>query len=187
MLVVDRVPQQIGFSKELFTEVSNNIKVITDEEWAQNSDNYKRVWFAVYVRTDRDNLVLMIDKDRISNISDPPSFMNSAGLYPTYLFDSGLMCGKQLIESAFSFKSTEALKRLVGGSACFPLGAYATKISNVLVFNVIVSSSVLSDEEISLKDGFHFVPIQSLKVRGKDQQTIADTLVLVKDGGENNE
>lgn len=173
-----------GHSKELFNEVASNLKFITDEEWSSNHDKYKRVWLSVYVRTDVGNLVLMIDKDRISEVTDVPACMNKVGLYPTFLYDTGLMCGKIAIDSAFSFKSDEAMKRLVCNSVCFPVDVFDSPMSRTVIFNVVISKDVLEDDEIALKDGFRFVPIQSLEVEGAMQKHIAETLVIVGSEGE---
>ena len=170
------------FSKELFTEVSDNLKVFTDEEWESVKDTleYKKVLIAVYIRTDTENLVLLIDKDRFANISNVPPFIIDSGLYPHVLVDAGLICGKSLIDSVFSFKSAEAMKRLVMKSTCYPVGAVETLKKYVLVFNVILSESLLRDPEISLKQGFHFHPIESLCLTDLLQKDISESLIIVK-------
>lgn len=170
------------FSKELFSEVANNLRVFSDLEWATDKEslNYKRVYIAVYVRTDRDNLVLMIDKDRFASVSDiPPSIINS-GIYCNTLIDAGLVCGKNLIDQAFNFKSAEAMQRLVMKSTCYPVGAVETSNSYALVYNVIIAEDLLRDAEISLERGFHFHPIESLYLTDLLQGDIAKSLILVK-------
>lgn len=170
------------FSKELFTEVSDNLKVFTDEEWESVKDTleYKKVLIAVYIRTDTENLVLLVDKDKFANISNVPPFIVDSGVYPHVLVDAGLICGKSLIDSAFSFKSAEAMKRLVMKSTCYPVGAVETLKKYVLVFNVILSESLLRDPEISLRQGFHFHPIESLYLTDLLQKDISESLIIVK-------
>lgn len=170
------------FSKELFTEVTENLKVFTDEEWEsiKETREYKKILIAVYVRTDVDNLVLLIDKDKIANIQNVPPFISNSGLYPHILVDAGLVCGKSFIDTAFSFKSAEAMKRLVVNSTCYPVGAVETSKKYVLVFNVVLSESLLRDTEISLNQGFHFYPIETLHLTDLLQGDIAKSLILVK-------
>lgn len=170
------------FSKELFTKVSENLKVFTDEEWKSVKEtlDYKKVLIAVYIRTDVDNLVLLIDKDKFANISNVPPFIVDSGLYPHILVDSGLICGKSLIDLAFNFKSAEAMKRLVVHSTCYPVGAVETSKKYVLVFNVVLSESLLKDPEITLKQGFYFRPIETLHPLDSLQRDISESLVLVK-------
>ena len=86
-----RLDTHIEFSKELFTEVSDNLKVFTDEEWEsiKDSPEYKNILIAVYVRTDVDNLVLLIDKEKFARISNVPPFISDSGLYPNILLDIG--------------------------------------------------------------------------------------------------
>ena len=170
------------FSKELFTKVSDNLKVFTDEEWESVKDTleYKEVLIAVYIRTDVDNLVLVIDQDKFAHISDVPPFIRDSGLYPHILVDAGLICGKNFIDSVFSFKSAEAMKRLVVNSTCYPVGAVETLKKYVLVFNVVLSESLLRDTEISLNQGFHFYPIETLHLTDLLQGDIAKSLILVK-------
>lgn len=170
------------FSKELFSEVANNLRVFSDLEWATDKEslNYKRVYIAVYVRTDRDNLVLMIDKDRFASVTDiPPSIINS-GIYRNTLIDAGLVCGKNFIDQAFNFKSAEAMQRLVMKSTCYPVGAVETSDSYALVYNIIIAEDLLRDAEISLERGFHFHPIESLYLTDLLQWDIAKSLILVK-------
>lgn len=170
------------FSKELFTKVSENLKVFTDDEWESVKEtlDYKKVLIAVYIRTDVENLVLLIDKDRFANISNVPPFISGSGLYPHILVDSGLICGKSLIDLAFNFKSAEAMKRLVVNSTCYPVGAVETSKKYVLVFNVILSENLLRDPEITLKQGFYFRPIETLSLTDSLQREISESLILVK-------
>lgn len=184
-MLVSTAKSKLGFSKEAFTEISNNLKIIDDEEF--NSGEHTKVQFSVYMRTNLGNLVLMIDDGKIANVTEAPYFMSSMGLYPTYSYDVGLMCGKLFIDSAFNVKSAEALKRLVTSSTCYPVGAYCTEHKYILVYSIVVSADLLSDPEINLKDGFRFVPIQSLEVDGTFQKRIADTLVIVKSEGKSDE
>lgn len=170
------------FSKELFTEVSKNLKVIPEEEWESHKEMLveKKVLIAVYVRTDVDNLVLLIDKDKFTEIFDVPTFISDGGLYPHILVDSGLICGKNLIDKAFSFKSAEAMKRLVTNSMCYPVGAVETTKKYILVFNVVLSESLLRDPEITLNQGFYFYPIESLTLTDSLQKEISESLIIVK-------
>ena len=170
-----------GFSKELFTEVSKNLKVFTDEEWDSIKDTleYKKVLIAVYVRT-VDNLVLLIDKDKFANISNVPPFMCNCGLYPNILVDAGLVSSKSFIESVFNFKYASSAERFVVNSTCYPVGAVETSKKYVLVFNVVLSDTLLSDTEISLKQGFYFHPIESLHPTDSLQKEISESLVIVK-------
>ena len=170
------------FSKELFTEVADNLKVFTDEEWESIKETYKykKVLIAVYVRTNLDNLVLLIGKDKFANISNVPDFISDSGVYPNILIDSGFMCSKDFIDSVFDFKSKEAMKRLVVNSMCYPVGAVETLKKYVIVFNVVLSESLLRDPEIRLKQGFHFHPIETLHLKDLLQREISESLVIVK-------
>lgn len=170
------------FSKSLYTEVNQNLKVFTDEEWATNLETleYKKVLIAVYIRTDIDNLVLVIEDGKFANISNVPPFIVDSGIYPNTLIDAGLVCAKSFIESVFSFKNTEALHRLVANSMCYPVGAVETSKKYVLVYNIIVSEKLLKDKEISLNDGFHFCPIETLKLADTIQRDISESLIIVK-------
>lgn len=169
-----------GFSKELFTEVSQTLKIISDEEWEANEEQSKKVLFAVYVRTDTDNLVLMVDTDKFAKISHAPPFITSGGVYPNILIDTGLMCGKSLLDSVFSVKDDKALYRLVNNSACFPVGAVETSKKYVLVFNVVLSSNLLEDNEIALQQGYYFKPIETLKVSDSLQKDISKSLIIIR-------
>ena len=170
------------FSKELFTAVSQNLKVFTDVEWVSNKEtlDYKKVLIAVYVRTDRDNLVLLIDEGKFASISNVPPFIIDNGIYPNTLIDAGLVCGKSLIDQAFHFKSAEAMKRLVMSSACYPVGAVETSKKYAVVFNVVLSEALLRDTEISLNQGFHFHPIESICLTDLLQRDISESLIIVK-------
>lgn len=176
------------FSKELFTEVAENLKVFTDEEWASivNDEtvfnDHKEVLIAVYIRTDVENLVLLINKESFASISNVPSFITDSGIYSQSVIDAGLICSKSLIDTAFNFKSAEAMKRLVVNSVCFPVGAVETPKNYVLVFNVVMSENLLRDTEISLNAGFHFHPIESLCLTDSLQKEISESLILVKRG-----
>lgn len=183
-----RLDTHTEFSKELFTEVSQNLKVFTDEEWESVKDNpeYKNILIAVYIRTDVDNLVLLIDKEKFARISNVPPFISDSGLYPNILLDIGFLYGKSLVESAFSFKSSESLKRFVGNSTCYPVGAVDTANNYVLVFNVVISEKLLRDTEIVLNQGFHFYPIDNLSVTDSLQKAISKSLIIVK-GDDKNE
>lgn len=170
------------FSKELFTEVSQNLKVFTDEEWESVKETleYKKLLIAVYVRTDVDNLVLVIDDGKFANVSNIPNFISDSGLYPNILLDTGLVCGKNFINSAFSFKSVKAMERLVSNSICYPVGAVETSKKYVLVFSIVLVESLLRDQEISLNQGFHFHPIETLHPTDSLQIDISESLVIVK-------
>ena len=170
------------FSKELFTEVAQNLEVIPDNEWESTKDMIanKKVLIAAYVRTDRDNLVLRIDNEKFASISNVPPFIVDGGIYPNTLVDAGLVCGKNLIDQAFQFKSAEAMKRLVMKSTCYPVGAVETSKKYVLVFNVIISEDLLRDPQISLNQGFHFCPIESLRLTDSLQRDISESLIIVK-------
>lgn len=175
------------FSKELFTKVAENLKVFTDEDWEliKNTSEYKKVLIAVYVRTDKDNLVLMVDKDKFASISNIPPFIIESGVYANTLIDVGLLCGKTLIDKVFDFHSSEAMNRLVAFSTCYPVGAVETSKKYVLVYNVIISESLLRDSEISLKQGFYFCPIESLCLTDSLQKEISESLIIVKEGDTN--
>ena len=171
------------FSKELFTAVSENLKVLTDEEWdATNKDMIveKKVLIAVYIRTNEDNLVLMVDNDRFADVFNVPDFISNCGLYPHILVDSGLICAKNLIDLAFTFKSEGAMKRFVTNSTCFPVGAVETSKKYVAVFNAVLSVDLLRDHEIVLNKGFHFRPIETLHLTDELQREISESLVIVK-------
>ena len=170
------------FSKELFTEVSDNLKVFTDEEWESVKDtlDYKKVLIAVYVRTDVDNLVLMVDKDKFSHLSNVPPFVVDCGLYPHILVDSGFVCAKNLIDLAFTFKSEDAVKRLAVKSTCYPVGAVETSKKYVIVFNAVLSADLLTDKDIVLNRGFLFRPIETLHLTDELQREISESLVIVK-------
>ena len=168
-----------GFSKDLYTEVVHNLCIKPKDEWTNNPEDYKSVLFAVYARTDRDNLVLT-HEGKFAFISYIPELVLSGGIYPTIANDSGLLCGKDLLDSAFNVKNEKALYRLVGNSTCYPIGAVETSNSFVLVFNVVLSVDLLTDSEISLNSGFHFVPIETFKVTDELQKTISESLVLVR-------
>lgn len=184
MLVSKCEKSYSGLSKELFTEIANNAKVLTDTEVIP--DSHKIVQFASYIRTSTDNLVLLMDEDCFAMITPPPTYMLGVNMYPTYLIDSGMLCGKVLIDSAFHFKTDEALLRAVTHSSCFPVGAIETKFSYVLVFNVVISPDLLKDEDVTLNKGFFFNPIESFSTKDNLQRLIAESLVLVKSEGENN-
>lgn len=171
------------FSKELFTEVSSNLEVFTDEKWetVKKTLDYKEILIAVYIRTDLDNLVLLIDKDsKFASISNAPSFIVNSGVYPSILSDSGLICAKSLVDSAFNFKNQEAMKRLVCNSTCYPVGVAETSKNYVIVCNTIISESLLKDKDITLNEGFYFHPIESLHITDSLQKEISKSLIIVK-------
>lgn len=174
------------FSKELFSAVADNLTVFSDDEWESiNSDEtavkeHKKVLIAVYIRTDKDNLVLTLDKGKFAQVSNVPPAVAHGGLYPSILVDSGLICAKSLLDQAFTVSSEEALKRLVFNSTCYPVGAVETSKKFVLVFNVVLSVDLLRDPEISLNSGFHFHPIETLSLTDSLQSEISESLILVK-------
>ena len=170
------------FSKELFTEVNKNLKVFTDEEWESIKDTleYKKVLIAVYVRTNIDNLILLVEDGKFAQISNVPPFIVNSGLYPNVLIDSGLICAKNLIDSAFSFKNAEATHRLALNSACYPVGAVETSKKYILVFNTVLSVDLLRDTDITLNQGFHFRPIETLTLTDLLQREISESLIIVK-------
>lgn len=165
--------------KEVFGEVSRNIEII-DEEELKNKEGYKRVLFSAYVRTDIDNLVLMLDKGKFAEISSAPSLVLSGGVYPTLAVDIGLLSGKSILDKAFKVDDYEALKKLIGNSTCFPVGVLETNNNYILVFNVVISNALLQDPSIHLQQGFHFQPIETLEVSDSLQKSISDTLVIVR-------
>lgn len=169
-----------GFSKELFTEVSDNLKVVSDEEWEVNKECYKSITFSVYIRTDVDNLVLMLDDGKFAEVFKAPPAVVESGVYPLMLVDSGYLCGKSLFDKVFSVKSSEALKRLAMKSMCYPVGAIETSKNYVLAYNVVISSDLLKDTELSLNKGFCFRPIETLELSDSLQREIAESLVIVK-------
>ena len=134
----------------------------------------------MYLRTNKDNLVLTIDTGKFAKISNVPQTMLDSGLYPNFLFDTGLICGKNFLDTAFEVSSTQALHRLAKNTTCFPVGVVETSKSYVVVFNIIMFNSLLTDSEITLKKGFHFIPIETLKCADTLQEEIAESLVLVK-------
>ena len=169
------------FSKGLFIEVADNLKVMKAEELEACEEPYKKVSFAAYLRTDKDNLVLLIDKDKIANLFNVPSYALNGGLmHSTFAVDVGYLSGKTLCESAFSFKSSQARDRFASNSTCFPIGAVETTKSLVLVYNVVVSVDLLRDAEIVLNSGFHFHPIETLTLSDSLQREISESLVIVK-------
>lgn len=176
-----------SFSKELYTEVSDNLKIMSEEEFEANPEEYKKVLFAVYIRTDKDNLVLTMNKDRFASVFHIPDFVVSGGVYPNLLYDSSIACGSEFVNSAFTFSSEEALVRFGGKSTCFPVGAVETAYKYIIVCNIIISSELLIDSEINLSSGFYFHPIETLKVKDSLQKEISKSLVLVKKAGETNE
>ena len=171
-----------NFSKELFTEVAQNIKLIPEEEWEANRDTHKKVLFAAYVRTNVDNLVLMVEKDKFAKLFEAPPFITECGVYPNLPIDAGMLCGKSLIDFCFSFKSVEALERFVANSTCYPVGAVETSKKYILVFNVVMSADLMRDQEITLKEGFHFYPIETLNLTDTLQRELSSSLVLVSGG-----
>lgn len=168
------------FSKKLFIEVSNNLEIMSDEEWEANKNEFKSVLIAVYMRTDKDNLVLMTDTDKFATVSQAPPFMMNGGMYHNFLIDSGLMCGKSILESAFNVKNNEAFYRMVKNSTCYPVGAVETDKNYIAVFNVIISSELLTDTDIVLNQGNHFKPIETLNVSDTLQKAISESLVVVR-------
>lgn len=168
------------FSKELFTEVSDNIKILSDEEWKENKDPCKSVLFALYVRTDTDNLVITSDnKERFAQIYNPPLTQGSV-VYPNLTFDLSLLCGKDLLDNIVTVNSEEALERLALNSTCFPVGALETSKNYVLVFNIIVKLDLITeDSEIKLNKGFYLNPIETLSFSDSLQSEIAKSLVKV--------
>lgn len=167
---------------KLFNSVNASLKVIPEEELGSSEKPCKRVSIAVYLRTDIDNLVLMLDKDSIAKLFPVPSLITNSGVvYPTLLVDSGLVIGKNFIESAFTFDSAEALENFVKFSTCFPVDAIETEDSFIIVFNVIVSRKFfLSNTDFKFNNGYVFYPIESLKLEDSIQKEISKSLVLVK-------
>ena len=68
-----------SFSKELYTEVVQNLCIRPKDEWEKNPENLKSVLFAVYVRTDKDNLVL-VHEGKFASISYIPELVLAGGL-----------------------------------------------------------------------------------------------------------
>ena len=167
------------FSKELFKNVRDNLKLFSDEEWELAKKDYKEVMIAVYIRTDIDNLVLTPDGEEFAVIMNAPSFMLSGGMYHNLIIDLGIMCAKRVIDSTFNFEHDVALHRFVGNSACYPVGVADSDDSYVFAFNVIMSSDLLKDPCISLRSGFHFHPIESLTFTDSLQKAISESLVIV--------
>lgn len=168
------------FSKELFTKVSGSLSIIPEEA---KEESHKGILFAVYIRTDTDNLVVMLDDEKFAEVSRVPDFVLSGGVYPNLLTDSGLLCGKTLLDKVFLVNSGTALHNLVTKSVCYPVGALETTNNYVLVFNIVISADLLKDPEIALKDGFELRPIETLKFKDLFQKEISKSLVLVKEEG----
>lgn len=165
-----------GFSRELYTQVNAELKLSKEKP-----EGYKRVLIAPYIRTMRDNLVV-VQEGFISPISS--ATVISQGLYPTYLFDTGLICCKNYMESVFVAKNEEAMMRIIKNSTCFPVGA--VEIYDIVVsFNIIVSDDLFRDPEIALSDGFTLYPIEVYHPEDIIQQELAKSLVLVKAEGGN--
>ena len=177
---------RIGFSKDLFTDINRNLVEFSDEEWESVKNNLKRkeVLIAVYIRTNIDNLVLVLREGKFSNVYRVPV---TFGVYPNILIDSGMQVSKEFLTSAFTFKSKEALLRLGANSSCYPVGAVETPDNHIVVFNIVISESLLRDPEISLNEGLQFRPIETLCVEDALQKEISKSLVIVKSEGKTNE
>lgn len=178
---------RIGFSKDLFTEIHRNLETFSDEEWESAKSNLKRkeVLIAVYIRTNIDNLVLVLEEGKFSKVYKVPPV--TFGVYPSLLLDSGMQVSKEFLTSTFTFKSKEALLRLGANSTCYPVGAVESPDNHIVVFNIIISESLLRDPEISLNEGLQFRPIETLCVEDALQKEISKSLVIVKSEGKTNE
>ena len=179
-------PTNHELSKELFKEISENLKIMTDEEWESNRDPYyKRVTSAVYVRTDLDNLVLKLGEDKFVSVEEAPEpLISSNAIYHTLLLDIGYLHGANLLKELFESDSPESRRELAFNSFCFPVGAVEMDDSYVVISNVIVSSARLKLHRMTLNQGFTFQPIESLKdVKDYLQKEILKSLVLVKSEG----
>ena len=113
-------------------------------------------------------------------VSNVPPFIIDSGVYPTVLNDSGLVSAKNLVDLAFNFSGQKAMQKFVLNSTCFPVGAIETSHKYILVYNVVISESLLRDKEINLNKGFHFHPIESLHFEDLFQRDIAESLIIVK-------
>ena len=163
ILVSDCKESHREFSKDLFSEVSQNLVLIPEDLLGNEDNNYKKVEFAVYVRTNsKDNLVLYLGDNKIAETYEAPDCVVNGGVYNSVLFDAGVMCGKRLVDSCFRFKSQRAYRDFVRNSVCYPVGAVENKDKYVLVFNVIMSSELLQDSEITFSDNVSFKPIKDI-------------------------
>ena len=169
------------FNKNLYSRLFDNLKIITKEELENSEQQCKEVCIAVYIRTDVDNLVLMLDEDSISEVLSAPSIVTDCGtVYPTILIDASTYLGRLLIDKVFTFKNHDAIFRFAKLSTCYPVGAVETKDKYITVFNVVISSNILTDKDIVLNEGYCFYPIESLNLTDILQKEIAKSLVLVK-------
>ena len=166
------------FSKDLFTEVHRNLEVVPDDYNRVYTEEYKEVKVATYIRTDTDNLVLVLDDGSISKVSDIPPI--SFGVYPSILIDCGLQISKDFITSSFTFKSEEALRKFGIKSTCYPVGAIMSQSECIAVFSIIISESLLREPDIILNSGLQFRPIETLHFEDELQREISKSLVLVK-------
>ena len=169
-------------TKELFREVDKHLESFTDERWERFRDTpcYKEVAIAVYIRTDKSNRVLLVDKDTFADIANIPHFIRDAGVYPNILIDAGVVCGRNLVETVFNLNSEEVLTRFAQNSTCYPVGAVETPKNYVLVFSIVISDSLLEDTEISIKQGYEFCDIKTLDLKDDVQKKISESLVLVE-------
>lgn len=177
MKLFSKFPHIEGFSKSLYTSVNEGLKLSKKD---LSEDGYKKVLIAPYIRTMRDNLVVVHD-GFMSPVSDPVILSNE--LYPNYLIDTGFVRAKNYLEVAFVAKTTKAMMRIVENSTCFPVGAFEVNDSVIVVFNIIVLDDLFRDPEIALSDGFTLLPIEVYHPEDYTQGKLAESLVIVKEEG----
>lgn len=197
-LLVSRTDSQFiySFSKSLFTDVRRGLKLV--EEVEDIPEGYKPVHFASYLRTDKDNLVL-VNQNAGSYLSLDesalPDFTLASDLvenYPNILVDLSMLTCKTLLDSAFSFSSKDRLQEFVMNSQCFPVGAVESDLSFYVVSNIVINSDILTrfsdPSESFLNHGYCFKPIETLRAKGSLEKAVSKSLIIVSDrGGENNE
>lgn len=168
--------QYEGFSKDLFIQVAMNSK-ITDSVTPPD----KEVTVAVYMRTDRGNLMLTHGGE-FYTITDVPSLMLTAGwqYQVNALIDAGLVRGKEYILDAFKISSEKALREFATKSTLYPVGAVETPDSYLVAFSVVMSEDLLRDPQFVLNEGYEFTPIETYTPEGDVQREIFKSVILVK-------
>lgn len=174
MNLYSKASNLLGFSKFLFTQALETAEVSLEPP----EHCYKPVYFAAYVRTDYDNLVLT-ENDEMCLYSEHEAGNYAHIMYSSLFSDMGLLCGRKLLDKFIKTDSVDVWGKIAKQSTCYPVGAVETADSIVIVFSVVVSVELLKDPDIVIEEGFYFSPIETYSPKDALCAEIAKSLILV--------
>ncbi len=183
-VIVSKIAGEELDPKKLYTFVKDNLRCVPTDCMTEgvSPDTHRRIMFATHIRTDRENL-LVVKQDRFASIVPPPEqLVRQFGLEPfdSFMNDCALLSGKSLFDSVYRFTDKKVFEEFIQRSTCYPIGVYVLDDAYVVMSNIVVSETLISDPSISFRDGFQYTPIEAYSPQDRAQKELAQCLILTK-------